>query len=93
MDQLDRLFHQVVRALAARGTEQLDQPVQVAELYQDLVPYRQIRSALRFETYQDYDVQYAYVTTNAGTLIVWRRGRAMTSAISPIRYHVRFFIA
>ena len=56
MDQLDRLFHQVVRALAARGTEQLDQPVQVAELYQDLVPYRQIRSALRFETYQDYEL-------------------------------------
>jgi hypothetical protein len=56
MDQLDRLFHQVVRALAARGAEQLGQSVQVAELYQDLVPYRQIRGAVRFETYQDYEL-------------------------------------
>jgi hypothetical protein len=56
MDELDRLFRQVVRALAARGAEQVGQPVQVAELYQDLVPYRQIRSALRFETYQEYEL-------------------------------------
>jgi hypothetical protein len=56
MDQLDRLFRQLVRALAARGAEQLDQSVQVAELYQELVPYRQIRSTLRFETYQDYEL-------------------------------------
>lgn len=58
MDELDRLFHQLVRALAARGggAAALGQPIQVAELYQDLVPYRQYRSALRFDTYQDYEM-------------------------------------
>jgi len=56
MDELDRLFRQLVRALAARDRARLAEAVQVAELYQDLVPYRQYRSALRFETYQDYEM-------------------------------------
>ncbi len=56
MDELDRLFRQVVRALAAKGAAQLAQPVQVADLYQDLVPYRLYRGALRFDTYQDYEM-------------------------------------
>jgi hypothetical protein len=56
MDHLDRLFDHVVRALAARGPERVRQPVQVAELYQELVPYRQYRTALRFDTHQDYEM-------------------------------------
>lgn|SRR5574341_219342 len=56
MDQLDRLFDHVVRALAGRGPDRLRQPVQVAELYQELVPYRQYRTALRFDTHQDYEM-------------------------------------
>jgi len=56
MDHLDRLFDQLVRALARRGPERLQQPVQVAELYQELVPYRQFRTVLRFDTHQDYEM-------------------------------------
>jgi Double zinc ribbon len=56
MDELDRLFRQVVHALAARDRARIAEPVQVAELYQELVPYRQYRSALRFDTYQDYEM-------------------------------------
>jgi len=56
MDQLDRLFDQVVRALAGRGPERALEPVQVAELYQELVPYRQYRTALRLDTHQDYEM-------------------------------------
>lgn len=56
MDQLDRLFDQVVRALAGRGPERVREPVQVAELYQELVPYRQHRAALRLDTHQDYEM-------------------------------------
>lgn len=56
MDELDRLFDRVVRALAERGLEHVREPIQVAELYQELVPYRQHRSALRFDTQQDYEM-------------------------------------
>ena len=56
MDELDRLFDRVVRALAERGSEDVRESFQVAELYQELVPYRQNRSALRLDTYQDYEM-------------------------------------
>jgi Double zinc ribbon len=56
MDELDRLYHQVVQELAALGHGRLAGPVQVAELYQEVVPYRQFRNALRFDTYQDYEM-------------------------------------
>lgn len=56
MDDLDRLFHQVVRALAGQGPNRVSEPFQIAELYQELVPYRHHRSALRLETHQDYEM-------------------------------------
>lgn len=56
LDDLDRLFHRLVQVLAERGPERVTQPVQVAELYQDLVPYRQHRPALKLETHQDYEM-------------------------------------
>jgi hypothetical protein len=56
MDDLDRLFHQLVRALAERGPDRLVEPIQIAELYQELVPYRLYRTALKLETHQDYEM-------------------------------------
>ncbi len=56
LDDLDRLFHRVVQALAERGPERVQQPIQVAELYQELVPYRQHRAALKLDTHQDYEM-------------------------------------
>lgn len=56
LDDLDRLFHRVVQALAERGPERLRQPIQVAELYQELVPYRQHRAAMKLDTHQDYEM-------------------------------------
>jgi hypothetical protein len=56
MDELDRIFQQVVREVAALGPDRLVGPIQVAELYQELVPYRQFRNTLRFDSYQDYEM-------------------------------------
>ena len=56
LDDLDRLFHRLVQVMAERGPERVSQPIQVAELYQDLVPYRQHRPALKLETHQDYEM-------------------------------------
>ena len=56
MDELDRFFHRLVRSLAERGAERLEQPLQVAEIYQELVPYRQHRGELHLDTHQDYEM-------------------------------------
>jgi hypothetical protein len=45
MDVLDRLFARLQRALAARSDEAQD-PLTVADLYQRLIPYRSVRSEL-----------------------------------------------
>lgn len=56
LDELDRLFHRLVQVLAERGPERVSQPIQLAEIYQDLVPYRQHRPALKLDTHQDYEM-------------------------------------
>jgi hypothetical protein len=56
MDELDRFFHRLVRSLAERGADRLEQPLQVAEVYQELVPYRQHRGELNLDTHQDYEM-------------------------------------
>lgn len=56
MDDLDRLFRHLVYLLADQDPERLHAPFEVAELYQRMLPYRQHRSALRFDTYQDYEM-------------------------------------
>ncbi|GBD31722.1 hypothetical protein HRbin33_00682 [bacterium HR33] len=55
-DDLDRFFRHLVLTLAQEAPERLDQPFQVAELYQSLVPYRQHRNALGFHSHQDYEM-------------------------------------
>lgn len=56
LDELDRVFHRLVQVLAERGPERVTQPIQVAEIYQDLVPYRQLRPVLKLDTHQDYEM-------------------------------------
>src|SRR5690348_17594342 len=54
MDELDRLFELLVRALS-RETR-LAVPFPAAEVYERLVPYRSNRSSLRVATHQDYEM-------------------------------------
>jgi hypothetical protein len=56
LDDLDRLFYRLVQVLAVRRPEALREPIQVAELYQDLVPYRQHRGAMKLDTNQAYEM-------------------------------------
>ncbi len=54
MDELDRLFELLVRALS-RETR-LAVPFVAAEVYERLVPYRSNRSAMKVATHQDYEM-------------------------------------
>lgn len=56
MDDLDRLFKHLVALLADQAPDRLQASFEVAELYQQLVPYRQHRAALKFESNQDYEM-------------------------------------
>lgn len=56
MDDLDRLFRHLVSLLAEQAPERLHAPFEVAELYQQILPYRQHRAALKLDTNQDYEM-------------------------------------
>ena len=56
MDDLDRMFRQLVSVIRAEFPTYLDHPFEVAELYQSIIPYRHHRRALGFETNQDYEL-------------------------------------
>ncbi len=54
-DTLKRFFESLVEALRERGPQDLTAPFTVAEIYQDLVPYRTHRDVLGFEMNGDYE--------------------------------------
>jgi hypothetical protein len=54
-DSVQRLHRFVVDAVRARRGDPFAQPVTVAEIYQDLAPYRTVRAALGFEMNADYE--------------------------------------
>jgi hypothetical protein len=54
-DDVARLFRGLVAALAQRDAHRLTTGFQVAEIYQQLVPYRTHRGPLGFATHQDYE--------------------------------------
>jgi hypothetical protein len=54
-DPLERLHALLLAAVRRRGGEPQRAPVTVAEIYQDLVPYRSVRGALGLEMNADYE--------------------------------------
>lgn len=56
MDRLEQIHAALAAALIrARGEEAFEGPVTVAEIYQDLVPYRAVRTELGFDMNADYE--------------------------------------
>ncbi len=56
MDDLDRVFQRLVQNIKSRSPDQVALPFTVAELHEQLVPYRHNRRELGIETNQDYEV-------------------------------------
>ena len=56
MDALDRTFRHLVQTIQTRYPAYLTQPFEVAELYQNILPYRHHRRELGLETNQDYEL-------------------------------------
>lgn len=56
MDDLDRMFRCLLQVMSSTYPQYLTQPFEVAEIYQNLIPYRHHRRELRIETNEDYQV-------------------------------------
>jgi hypothetical protein len=56
MDDVERLFRQLVDVLAARAPDRVAAPFQISELYQSILPYRKYRKQLGFESNEDYEM-------------------------------------
>ena len=56
MDTLDRMFTVLVRNLRAKQPGALTGPISVADLHQQILPYRHYRRELGIETNQEYEL-------------------------------------
>lgn len=55
MDDLDRLYFELVEGLRARRPGELNTPLTVVEVCEELIPYRQVRDRVGFDTNGDYE--------------------------------------
>jgi len=55
-DELERLFCRLVLNVAELDPSRLDGPIQIADIHQNLVPYRTHRAVLGIESNQDYEM-------------------------------------
>lgn len=65
-DDVARLFRRLVSNIAALDPTRLDRPFPVAEIAQSLVPYRTHRTALKFETSEDYEMAVTRLLAGEG---------------------------
>ena len=96
MDSLDRMFHVLVRTLRVKQPGLLSSPFTVAELHQQVLPYRHFRRELQLESNQEYELVLMELLSGArGYLDVDERlrdqlGKELQSA-SPEPSRVREF--
>lgn len=70
MDALDRTFKHLLQTIQARYPAYLSQPFEVAELYQNILPYRHHRRELGLETNQDYELVLLQLLSGARDYLV-----------------------
>lgn len=69
-DSLDRMFQLLVDTITSTNPEQLTRPFEVAELYQNILPYRLYRRDLGLETNQDYEMTLMELLAGARDYLV-----------------------
>jgi double zinc ribbon protein len=65
MDTLDRMFAVLVRNLRAKQPTALTGPISVADLHQQILPYRHYRRELGIETNQEYELALMQLLSGA----------------------------
>ena len=68
MDDLERVFQHLVQVLAENDPRRLTLPFQVAELYEEIIPYRRHRTVLGFDAVEDYEMTLLRLLAGEGGL-------------------------
>src|SRR5688572_17599326 len=66
--EVEELHRALVEAMVQNRPHALDQPITVAEIYQDLVPYRSVRSTIGFAMNADYEFALLQLLAGVGDL-------------------------
>jgi hypothetical protein len=64
-DHLERMFRLLVSTITSSSPDYLTQPFEVADLYQNILPYRIFRRELGLETNQDYELRLMELLSGA----------------------------
>ena len=76
MDDVERMYRQLVRIIRTTSPQLLTQPFPVSDLYSTILPYRLHRRELGLETNQDYEMALLELLSGArGYLMVEDRMR------------------
>ncbi len=70
MDALDRTFRHLVQTIQARYPAYLTQSFEVADVYQNILPYRHHRRDLGLETNQDYELVLLQLLSGARDYLI-----------------------
>jgi hypothetical protein len=70
MDRLDRMYRHLVRTVRTKFPQYLSQPFDVAELHQNILPYRHHRRELGIETNEDYEIVLTELLSGARDYLV-----------------------
>lgn len=70
MDNLDRMYRHLARTIRARFPQYLSQPFDVAELHQNILPYRHHRRELGLETNEDYEIVLSELLSGARDYLI-----------------------
>ena len=90
MDDVERMYRQLVRIIRATSPQLLTQPFPVSDLYSTILPYRLHRRELGLETNQDYEMALLELLSGArGYLIVEDRMRRRSATRSSRRIRIR----
>lgn len=76
MDDLDRLYIELVEVLRRDRADKLEEPLTIAELYRERVPYQRVREPAGLRSHDDYEVALSrllsgerdYVITDAADM-------------------------
>lgn len=69
MTELERFFRRLVANLAATDPARLHRPLDLEEIYRDIVPYRTNRRALGLESSEDYELVLLRLCAGEGRLV------------------------
>jgi len=68
MEDVEKFFRHLVRVLAEGERDRSREPIEIAEIYQSILPYRRFRGVLQLESNQDYEMTLLRLLSGQGGL-------------------------